>query len=99
MSAAPPTIPRERFLEIERLFEAGLSLKAYEVARPFGPLQSWRGAAEEVLAGRLAQSLGAARLGFSIHLRAGRRHRDVPLVRYHHVRAWWRRRGPLRAWR
>jgi tetratricopeptide (TPR) repeat protein len=84
---------------IEDLYRSGLYVQAFRESQKLGALRSWQGPEAMVLAGRIAQNTGAPRLGDSIHLRAGRRHRGHPLVVLFVTHAWWRLRGPLAAWR
>ena len=68
MEIAPRDLDR-----IRELYNSGLYLQAYEVAKKYGPFSRWQGTAARVLAGRLAGNLGARRLASALHLRAGRR--------------------------
>ena len=45
------------------LYDQGLYLQAYELARSFAPLHEWRGTDARILAGRMAGNLGSQRLG------------------------------------
>jgi tetratricopeptide (TPR) repeat protein len=93
MDVAPEDLER-----IRDLYERGLYQQAYAVARNYGPLARWDGAAARLLAGRLAGNLGARRLACSLHLRTWRADRSNPEALYYATYAVLERRGPLSAW-
>ena len=68
----PTTVTPEDLVPIRALYEDGLCLRAYELARALGPLTQWRGTDARILAGGLAAHLGSARLGTALHVRAWR---------------------------
>src|SRR5205085_1624943 len=78
-------------------YEQGKCLQAYRYATRFGPLQGWKGTGSRVLAGRLAQNLGAPRLGISLLLKAHRRDPKDPLALYYYARTLLLVRGPVAA--
>jgi tetratricopeptide (TPR) repeat protein len=80
------------------LYEDGLYLRAYELARALGPLEAWSGTAGRLLAGRLAIHVGAPGLGRRLHARAWREDRADAEACYYRARERLGRRGPLRAW-
>jgi tetratricopeptide (TPR) repeat protein len=72
-----PVIPQPADLvRIRSLHEAGRNREALAAALEIGPLERWVGTQARLLAGDLADSLGAPRLGASLHLRAWRRARS-----------------------
>lgn len=81
------------------LYDRGLYLQAYEVARGIGPVAQWTGTAALLIGSRLAGNLGAPRLARWLSLRAYRNDpRNLETI-YFYVSGLWRRRGPLLAWR
>lgn len=79
MSTLSPVIPAEEILErVRSLYDAGLSLQAWQMAQPLGPLRHWPGTSARVLAGRLASQLCADRLGDALLIRAWRGDRTAP---------------------
>src|SRR5687767_10744237 len=84
---------------VQRLYDEGLFLKAFETALVAGPLVTWRGAAGRILAGRLAGRLGGHRLSSLQHWLAYREHPREDAAIYFQARRLWHRRGPLAAWR
>jgi tetratricopeptide (TPR) repeat protein len=83
---------------IRVLYEAGLCLQAYHLARQYHPLHAWRGTSAMILAGRLAMNLGSPRLGYALHLRAARTDGRRPEARYWAARALLDRQGAAAAW-
>lgn len=63
---------------IQAFYDQGLYLQAHAAAQALGPLDTWRGAKGRVLAGRLANALGASRLGGVLHRLAWREHPNDP---------------------
>jgi tetratricopeptide (TPR) repeat protein len=57
---------------VRELYEQGLYLQALEAGEQLGPLRMWPHTAGRVLAGRLANRLGAPRLGALLHYLAWR---------------------------
>lgn len=84
--------------QIAELYSAGQYLTALETAAPLGELTQWSGTRARVLAGRLANNLGAPRLGRALHLLAFREDPDDWEVRYFYIWSRFSRRGPLVAW-
>ncbi len=94
-----PAADHDRYAEIQGLYDRGLFLQAHALGiREFGPLSEWRGSRGGVLAGRLANQLGASALSDRLHLRV---HRRAPAslgacsVR---ARCLWGWRGAFLAW-
>lgn len=83
---------------VKALYAEGLFLRAFELSRPLGPLETWRSAPARVMAGRLVMQLGGSRLALAIHARAWRREPAHPEARYYHAFVLLLRQGPLRAW-
>jgi tetratricopeptide (TPR) repeat protein len=73
--------------QIADLYERGLYLQAYQCSQELGPLASWQGTPERVLAGRLAGNLGGFRLASALHFRAWRADRSDPEACYFRVHA------------
>jgi tetratricopeptide (TPR) repeat protein len=85
--------------EVQRLYESGLYLQAYERSRELGTLESWRGVDGRILAGRLANNLGAGRLGTVLHWLAYREHPDSAIAACYCARTVLQRMGPYFALR
>lgn len=86
-------LSQETLHSLTELYDRGLYLQAYEIARPLGPLHTWRSAPACVLAGKLAMVLGGSRLGQLIHYRGWRAHHDSNELFYYYARQHYRRRG------
>ena len=99
MAVAPQSALDEPFATVRTLYERGMCLAAWEVGQGEGPLESWKGTGPRVLAGRMAQRLGAPRLGALLHLLAYRAEPTHPEAQYYYVWRVLERRGPLVAWR
>ncbi len=84
---------------IQDLYDRCLYLQAFRLAEQRGPLASWKGTAERILAGRLAFNLGAIRMGSTHHIRAWRQARTDIDATYYYSRALLSRFGALPAWR
>lgn len=89
----------EDLAAVRELHESGLTLRAYEQSRSWGPLQEWKGTEARVLAGRMAVQLGNMRLGRTLHLRAYREDSASPESRYYVAYHFLVRRGWLETWR
>src|SRR5579871_4534254 len=83
--------------DVRRLYEDGLYLQAYAKAQEVGPLQTWTDVPARVMGGRLANVLGAPRLGRTLHLRAKRQAPADPEACYFSLWGLWGRWGPWRA--
>src|SRR5215831_16802737 len=95
MSRAHITVPPEALEKIQRLYEDGQMLQAYEASKAFGPLSHWSGSEARMLAGRLAGNLGGYRLGSALHFLAWRHDKpNFDLAAYHGYNLL-HRRGPL----
>jgi serine/threonine protein kinase/tetratricopeptide (TPR) repeat protein len=92
------SLPPASHAQILKLYQAGLFLQAYQLARQYGPLEKWQGTPARVLAGRLAMYLGGRRMGCSIHLRAVRGDPRSPEARYYGARALLDRQGAAFTW-
>jgi len=89
----------KRLARVSELYQRGKYLDALRASEPLGPPAQWPGTRGRVLAGRLANNLGAPRLGRVLHLLA---HRNAPEdwdARYFYIWARFMRRGPLVAWK
>lgn len=76
ISSPPRVISAEMLAPILAKFDQCLYMQAYALAKEFGPLSTWRGAAGRVAAGRLSLALGGGRMGRLLHRLAGREHPD-----------------------
>ena len=83
---------------VRALYEEGQCLRAYELARTVGPLDSWGGTAARLMASGLAANLGAPRLGTAPHVHAYRDDPTDPEACFYFTLARLSRRGPLRTW-
>ncbi|MEW6159659.1 MAG: tetratricopeptide repeat protein, partial [Verrucomicrobiota bacterium] len=91
-------IPALLLAEIRELYESGRSFTAYQKAAAAGPLARWTGVKACLLAGRLANNIGAPQLARKLHLRAWRLAPRHPEVVYFHAWISLELRGPLAAW-
>jgi len=82
---------------VSQLHERGLKQQAVRLKR-FLALRSLGLPSATLLAGRLAPSLGGARLGDALVLRAARRGASSPEALYHAARALFSRSGPIVTW-
>ncbi len=89
----------EALASVGGLYQQGKYLQAYAASVVLGPLQEWRGPKARLLAGRLANVLGAPRLGRVLHWTAWRESPNDASARYFWVLDTLVRRGPWRAWR
>jgi tetratricopeptide (TPR) repeat protein len=83
---------------VRELYLDGNYLQAYRHAVALAPLTEWEGTDAMLLAGRLANNLGAAKLGRKLHLQAYRRDPGNGEAAYYKARVIRERRGPLAAW-
>ncbi len=95
--AKPIEVPTDGLARIQQLYDAGLCLQAWNVARGFGPLKSWRGTAARVLGGRLALNLGGYSVGNVLHWLAWREDKADPDLLAYHGHSVFQRRGPFAA--
>ena len=84
--------------QVLSLYEAGQYIDAYTAGAELGPLHQWRSADGRVMAGRLANNLGAPRLGRALHWLGWREFPEHPYCQYYGAMAYWSRFGPVRAW-
>lgn len=90
--------PSSELGKILALYECGQYIDAYTMGEKLGPLREWRTADGRVMAGRLANNLGAPRLGRALHWLAWREFPDHPYCQYYGAMAYWSRFGPVLAW-
>src|SRR5579859_7197963 len=97
LTAEQPAIQltEDQLAPVQELYDQGLMIRAFEASKAIGPLRQWRGAAGRVLAGRLANNLGAPRLGRVLHRLAHREDPRDPEAAYFNVFAVFERRGPF----
>lgn len=93
-SAGPASVLEK----VVSLYEHGQYIDAYAAGQSLGPLQKWRSAEGRVVAGRLANNLGAPRLSRAIHWLALREFPEDPYCLYYGGLAYWSRFGPVRTW-
>lgn len=84
---------------VEELYLRGLNLQAYDIARQTSPIEHWTGPAARIMAGRLANNLGAPRLGLLHHIRAYQEDPTHPNAIYYYARTLLERKGPYACWR
>jgi len=84
--------------ETRCLFEGGQYLQAFHAAKKLGDIVLWEGCPAQILAGRLADNLGAPGLGRRLLCRAYRSNRKDPIANYFRAASLCGRYGPLRAW-
>lgn len=89
---------RELRRSVQKLYDRGLYLQAYETSRRHGPLAEWTGPEWRILGGRLAGNLGAPRLGSRHLLRAWRESPGHAEAAWYYARHLLDARGPLRGW-
>jgi len=97
MIASSPAHNTDLIARIQYLYDNGLFVQAYAAAAPLGPLQTWRGTSNRVLAGRLASQLSANRLADAIFLCTWRADPSAPDAVLYGAMATLSRRGPLAA--
>lgn len=97
LSAKIGIVPAATLRELQSLYDAGLCLKAFDLVKTIGPLETWKGNQARILAGRLAANLGAARLSGIIHWQTWREEKQNPDLIAYRVHALLHRRGPLPA--
>ena len=91
--------PAASLAEVRTLYEQGLFLKAYQASREAGPLYTWSGTADILLAARLASQLAAPTLANWLIRRAWRSDPTNWETRFYNAFRILRRRGPYAAWR
>lgn len=79
-------ISLEQLEKVRDLYEQGLFLQAYAIAKTYAPLNQWQGIRARIFAGRLAWQLGSSRLGDALILRGWRENRDDSEAKYYYVR-------------
>lgn len=84
--------------QVTRLYDEGRYLAAYRQSEALGPLTTWTTAAGRLMAGRLANNLGAPRLGNILHRLAFREYPDDPSAQYFNAFRLLTEQGPLAAW-
>ncbi len=92
MSTAVST---ETLEQITEKYERGLYLQAFEASKQLGPLQELKDASAQVLGGRLANNLGAPRLGSVLHRLAYQQAPTNHEVVLFYALTMAARRGPL----
>lgn len=95
LSTAQPSV---QLTQIQELYNQGYYLQAWRLATTLAPLEQWDGTDALLLAGRMANNLGASRLGRKLHLKAYRLDPTNGEAAYYKARVVFDRRGPLAAW-
>ena len=93
------TTQRDVLRRVEDLYEQGQYVKAFEAGKALGPVKAWPGTEGRILGGRLAQNLGAPRLGRALFRLAWRADPKCPKACYYYGNAAIARFGPLPAWK
>jgi len=83
---------------LEDLRENGTALEVWQAAQAHGPVKHWRGTRPRVLAGWIAQSLGAPNLSHVLCALAWRNDRADAEACAYYAHGLLQRRGPLAAW-
>ena len=84
---------KDSLRSIQKFYDQGLYLKAYELSASIAPVETWRGLRARILAGRLCCVLGASRTGGLIHYIAWREFPNEFETLYFYARYLFRRRG------
>lgn len=95
-SRSPATPVLSKVLD---LYERGQYIDSLAAAESLGDIRNWPGPEGRILAGRLANNLGAPRLGRVMHSLALRAWPEHPVCLYYGALAHWSRVGTLHAWR
>ena len=88
-------IPPSSFSHVADLYDQSLYVQAFRAATQIAPLQQWEGTAARMLAGRIAATVGAPKLGRKHHLNAYRHDPKDWEARYYYARMILRFRGAL----
>ena len=91
-------ISPHQFAHIEKLYDQSLYVLAYHAAQEIAPLEVWEGTTARILAGRIAATVGAPKLGRKQQLLAYRHDPDDWETRYYFARMILRYRGAVAAW-
>ncbi|MFO0943068.1 MAG: tetratricopeptide repeat protein [Pirellulales bacterium] len=90
--------PNLVFQQVLDLYEAGRYLDAYHAGTVLGDIRTWPGHEGQILAGRLANNLGAPRLGRAMHWKAFCKWPTEPYCLYYGAMAYWTRFGTYHTW-
>lgn len=94
-----PVQPNLVLSQVLQLYESGRYLDSLNTGvAALGDVRGWPGADGQVLAGRLANNLGAPRLGRALHWRAYRQWPNHPYCLYYGAMAYWSRFGTYHTW-
>src|SRR5690242_3127220 len=91
-------LPPMLITEIQNLYNDGLCVRALAAGCAIAPLERWRGVDAAILAGRLANNLGAHRIGVRQHARAYRTAPERTQTRAYHLALMLGMRGPVFVW-
>jgi tetratricopeptide (TPR) repeat protein len=92
-------VPAISVKEARALIEAGKSRTAYDLLTTIGELKDFSGAEALLLAGDVADDLGAAKLARHLHFRAWRSARNSPEAQVAGLCALWQTQGLYATWR
>lgn len=95
LSSVQPNVVLSKTLE---LYESGRYLDGFQAGSALGDIRTWPGVEGQVLAGRLANNLGAPRLGRALHWKAYKRWPTEPYCMFYGAMAYWTRFGTYHAW-
>ena len=91
-------IPDDQIQPVLDLYEQGMYLQAYELTKPWGPIESWRGPGAVILGARMAANLGSIRMSAWMIRRAYRLYPEHPESHYYHAYTMFRTRGNGSGW-
>lgn len=83
---------------VESLYDQGLMLQAHQAGIALAPLECWDGVDGAILAGRIANNLGAYRISQRQHVRAYRLAPEQLRTRAYHLELVLQKRGPIFSW-
>ena len=83
---------------LQKLYDEGLCRQAYELGNAAVPLEEWRGADAEILAGRILLNMGAVRPSHRHHIRAYRSEPRRIKTQAYYLETFLSLRGPVFAW-
>jgi cellulose synthase operon protein C len=92
-------ITSEQYDRLHELAESALYSQAWDFVKTLGPITTWEGTKEKILAGRLAHQWGAERLAWAMLIRAYRADGRNALAAYSFAYVLWILRGPWEALR
>jgi hypothetical protein len=85
----------ELIAKVQSLYDEGLFVQAHDAGCVVAPLERWQGVEAAILAGRVANNLGAFRIGMRQHVRAYRAAPEQLQTRAYHLELILTKRGPI----